>query len=101
LNLLYVVLAMGAVTYIPRMLPLVLLKDIKLPRYINSFMKYIPFAALGALIFPGVLTSTGPDNLGAAIAGCFLSIVLAFFEINLILVVAGGIIGAFIVSVLF
>ncbi|NLK73153.1 MAG: AzlD domain-containing protein, partial [Clostridiales bacterium] len=55
------------VTYIPRMLPLVLLRDIKLHPFLDRFLKFIPPAVLGALIFPGILTSTG--NLASAIAG--------------------------------
>jgi len=99
MNLISLVLAMAVVTYIPRMLPLVLLKNISLPGYINRFMQFIPYAALGALIFPGVLNSTG--TLQSAIAGCIIAILLAWFETNLIVVVIGGIAGVFIMNVLF
>ncbi|MCL6478278.1 MAG: AzlD domain-containing protein [Peptococcaceae bacterium] len=51
-NLWLVVLAMGAVTYIPRMLPLVMLNNIELPPHINSFLQFIPFAALSASFSP-------------------------------------------------
>ena len=100
MNQIYLVIAMALVTYIPRMLPMVLLQNVKLPPYVKAFMKLIPYAALGALIFPGALTSAGPDHMGAAIMGCSLSIVLAWFGTNLILVVAGGIAGSFLVNLL-
>lgn len=100
MNLINLVIAMAIVTYIPRMLPLVLLQNIILPDYINRFMKFIPYAALGALIFPSVLTSTGASHPGSAIVGCFISILLAWLEINLIFVITGGITGAFIMSIL-
>ncbi|SFL74448.1 AzlD domain-containing protein [Pelosinus propionicus] len=100
MNLTYLVLAMAVVTYIPRMLPLVLLQNVCLPRYIKSFMGFIPYAALGALIFPGALHSTGAGNFESAIAGCIVSILLAWWEMNLIFVVVGGIAGAFIVNIL-
>ncbi len=100
MNLIYLVIAMALVTYIPRMLPMVLLQNVKLPAYVKAFMKLIPYAALGALIFPGALTSAGPDHMAAAIIGCSLAILLAWFGTNLILVVAGGIAGSFLVNLL-
>ncbi len=101
MNLIYLVIAMALVTYIPRMLPMVLLQNVKLPAYVKAFMKLIPYAALGSLIFPGALTSAGPDNMSAAIIGSGLSILLAWFGTNLILVVAGGIAGSFLVNLFF
>lgn len=96
MNLVLLVFAMGAVTFVPRMLPMVILQKIKLPPFVNRFLKFIPFAALGALIFPGVLTSTGPDNLTSAVLGSVISVILALNNTNIMLVVAGGILGAFI-----
>jgi branched-subunit amino acid transport protein len=101
LNLIYLVFAMALVTYVPRMLPMVLLQNVNLPIYIKQFMKLIPYAALGALIFPGVLTSTGADHMEPAIVGCSMAVLLAWFETNLIIVVAGGIAGAWVMNVIF
>lgn len=98
--LVYLVVAMALVTFIPRMLPLVMLQNVTLPNYINRFMQFIPYAALGALIFPGVLHSTGSDQLEPAIVGCIMSITLAYFRCNLIIVVIGGITGAFIMNMI-
>jgi len=58
-NLTWVVVGMALVTYLPRMLPLVLLRDIRPPKFINTFLQFVPFAILGALTFPGILSSTG------------------------------------------
>lgn len=101
MTLVYLVIAMAIVTYIPRMLPLVLLQHVSLPSYVNRFMGFIPYAALGALIFPGVLHSTGDNHLESAIMGCIIAIVLALFRCNLVIVVMGGIVGAFVVNVFF
>ena len=98
--LVYLVVAMALVTFIPRMLPLVMLQNATLPDYINRFMRFIPYAALGALIFPGVLHSTGSEHLEPAIVGGIMSIILAFFRCNLIVVVIGGIAGAFIMNMI-
>lgn len=91
-NLVLVVLAMGAVTYIPRMIPVVLLKNIKLPGRVNTFLRFIPVAALSALVFPGALYSTG--TVESASAGCAAAAALAVFRVNIMLVVLAGIAGA-------
>ena len=100
MELLYVVVGMALVTYIPRMLPLVLLQKIALPAFVRRFMRFIPYAALGALIFPGALFSTGEGNALAASVGCLTAMVLAWRAVNLVFVVLGGVAGAFLVNTL-
>jgi len=92
-NLWLLVLLMGIVTFIPRILPLTFLNNMRLPRFLNSFLRFVPFAALGALIFPGILTSTG--NTTSALVGGTVSLLLAFKRVNITLVVFGGILGAY------
>lgn len=87
------VLWMGLVTYLPRMLPLVFMKDSHLPRFLAVFLRFVPYAALGALIFPGILSSTG--NAGSALAGGLIAVVLAWGRMNIMVVVFGGIAGVY------
>lgn len=101
MNLLSIVLSMALVTYIPRLLPMVLLQGVELPLYLKRFMKLIPYAALGALTFPGVFHAAGPDHLAAAIAGLSVALLLAWLETNLVFVVAGGIAGTLLMNVFF
>jgi len=82
-------LIMGLVTYIPRALPFIVLPGAKMPPFVKRFLGNIPFAVLGALIFPGVLYSAGEVSFG--IIGGLVSVLMAFFELNLVLVVAGSI----------
>ena len=98
-NLLLLVIGMGAVTYIPRMLPMVLLQNIQLPPFWKRFLSYIPYSAIGALIFPGILTST--SSTGSAVTGGIIAVFLAYLKVNLILVVFGGILGALLWQMLF
>lgn len=98
-KLLFIVLGMALVTYLPRMTPMVLLKDIKLPGFIKTFLEFIPYAALGALIIPGIFSSTG--DIKSALAGTLVSTVLAFFRLNTMFVVLGGILGVFLTQTLF
>ena len=98
-RLLLVVLGMAFVTYLPRMAPMVLLKDIKLPDFLKTFLEFIPYAALGALIIPGVFSSTG--DIKSSIIGTIVSVSLAFFKLNTMFVVLGGILGVFLTQNLF
>ena len=93
MKLWYLVLLLALVTYIPRMLPMVLLKDINLHPRIRFFLELIPVTALTALIFPSILYSTG--DYKSALAGSVVAIILAFLNANLMLVVFGGILGVF------
>lgn len=55
-NIVILVILMALVTYIPRLLPLILVRADKLPEKLNLFLSYIPYAVLGALIIPNGLS---------------------------------------------
>jgi len=97
-NIWLLLIAMGAVTYIPRMLPMVFLQTIKLPPFLKRVLEFIPIAALSALIFPGIIYSTGSIN--SAITGGVIAVVLAWLEVNLLVVVGGGIGGVLLVELI-
>jgi len=98
-NRFVMVLGMALVTYIPRMIPLAILPEIKLPKYLKSFLSFIPIAVLSALIFPGFLNSTGEPF--TAILGAITAFVLAYKEKNLMIVVLGAIFVVFMTSLIF
>jgi len=71
-------LLMALVTYLPRVLPIaVFRKEIK-STYIKSFLRYVPYAVLGALTFPDIFSST--NNYGTAICGTVVALILAYME---------------------
>ena len=53
------ILVMAAVTYLIRMLPLTLIRRKITNRTLRSFLYYVPYATLSAMIFPAILTATG------------------------------------------
>jgi branched-subunit amino acid transport protein len=83
------VLGMALVTYIPRMLPFVLFKEMKLSPFWEGVLKNIPFATLGALIFPGVLFIQ--ENIWMGLIGGVSAVILSLFGANVMLVVVGSI----------
>lgn len=75
---------MAAVTYIIRMIPFTFFtKKIK-SRFVRSFLKYIPYAVLSAMTIPAIFYSTG--SVITAVAGTVTAMVLAFFNLPLIVV---------------
>jgi len=51
---LWLVLAMSAVTYLPRLLPLVALSDRSLPPGVSDWLDLVPVAILAALLAPAL-----------------------------------------------
>lgn len=52
--IIWMIIGMAAVTYVPRMVPLIAFESLKLPGFLERVLKNVPYAVLGALIFPGV-----------------------------------------------
>lgn len=88
--ILLLIILMGVVTYIPRMLPFVLFKGKELPPFIQGVLKNIPYATLGALIFPGILLFS--DDIVMGIVGAVAAFAFAFLGMNVIVVVLGSIV---------
>lgn len=66
--ILLIIFGMGLVTYLPRLLPLLALTGVKLPKWVISWLGYVPPAVLSALLLPSILLqddqlSLGLDNL--------------------------------------
>lgn len=90
------VLVMAGVTYLIRVIPLVLInKEIK-NRFIKSFLYYVPYAALASMTFPAILFST--TQVVAAIAGLIVAFIMAFREKSLLFVAVSACITVFIVE---
>ena len=84
-----VIAGMTAVTYIPRALPLLALRTDRLPSRLVRMLRNVPFAVLGALIFPGILDVGSHIMYG--IIGGLVAAALALLDIHLVLAVAGAI----------
>ncbi len=85
-NIWIYILVMAVITYLIRMVPFALAKKEIKNQFVRSFLFYVPYACLAAMIFPAILSST--EFLASAIVGFIVAIVLAYFEKSMI-VVAG------------
>jgi len=97
-NTYLVILGMALVTYLPRAIPLVFFNNLKIPALLQRFLKYVPFAILGALIFPGIFSSTG--QILPSILGCLAAFSLAWLEINILFIVLGSILLTVLVQII-
>jgi branched-subunit amino acid transport protein len=77
---------MFLVTYIPRLLPFLFAGQLSLPPWVQKWLKFFPYAALGALIFPGILNAVPGKPALAAGAG-ILAAICAIFIRNITVIV--------------
>ena len=81
-------LTMAGITYLIRMLPLVLMKKKIKNRFVLSFLYYIPYAVLSVMTIPAIFTST--TYVIAAVAGFAVAMLLSYFEKSLVVVAASS-----------
>ncbi len=79
----WLILGMAAVTYLPRLIPLVAVTERPLPEFWKRFLYCIPYTALGALIIPGVYQAI-PGEPWAVILGMAAAAACAWFREGLI-----------------
>ncbi|MRG86891.1 AzlD domain-containing protein [Salinibacillus xinjiangensis] len=89
-----IIIGMSIVTMLPRLIPVFIVDKASYPDWVNRWLDAIPYAALGALIFPGIMTVI-PEKPFIGIVGGIVAIVIAFFEINVIFSVLGAIVTVF------
>jgi branched-subunit amino acid transport protein len=77
---------MFLVTYLPRLIPFLFAREIRLPACVHKWLKFFPYAALGALIFPGILTAV-PGRPALAAGAGILAAVCALFIRNITVIV--------------
>ena len=75
---------MAGVTYLIRMLPLVLVRHRIKSRFLRSFLYYIPYSVLAVMTVPAIFYST--SYYVSAVVGCGVAVVLAYFKKSLLTV---------------
>jgi branched-subunit amino acid transport protein len=92
-----IIVGMALVTYIPRLLPGLLFDRYRLPEWVERWLQNVPYAALGALIFPGIIQGEKPI---VGIVSGLTAVVLGLLELHLVLIMTITIVVAFVVSYL-
>lgn len=81
-KLLFYIAVMAGITYLCRVVTMVLFRKKIENRYIQSFLLYMPYGVLSAMVFPAVFSSTA--SLVSAIAGTAVALILAYFKKGLL-----------------
>lgn len=96
--LLFCILILALVTYIPRVIPLIINKEIE-SNYIKSILYYMPYTVLGAMTFPAVFYSTSSILFSAI--GSIIALFLAYRGQSLIRVAMGSVFTIYFINILF
>jgi branched-subunit amino acid transport protein len=94
-----IIIGMALVTMLPRIVPAFIVDKLLFKDWVNRWLSAIPYAALGALIFPGIMT-VNPDKPYIGLLGGIVAIGLAFIGLNVIFVVIGAILSVFLLTTL-
>ncbi len=89
-KIIWIIFGMAAVTYVPRLMPFLLLNNKTVPPRLDAFLKCIPVAAIGALILPGVFSAT-PEMPLAALSGILFALVAGWWRGGIVFPVLGAV----------
>lgn len=81
-------LVMAGVTYLVRMLPLVLIKRKIQNPFLLSFLYYMPYAVLAVMTVPAMFYAT--SSVVSALVGFAVAVLLAYFRKSLVVVAAAS-----------
>lgn len=73
------ILGMMIVTYLPRLIPFVIIGNKEVPEKVEELLSYIPYAALGALIIPGFATAI-PGHFRVSLAGILAALIFGYIK---------------------
>lgn len=90
---------MAGVTYLIRMLPFAFFRKKIKSVFLRSFLYYVPYAVLSAMTIPAIFYSTG--NFVTAAVGTAVALILAYFDLPLIVVALSASAGAFVTGLFF
>ena len=92
------ILVMAGVTYLIRVVPLVLFHKKIENRFVRSFLYYVPYAVLGAMTFPAIFFSTG--GIVSGLVGTLVALILAFCRKGLLTVAVSACAAVFLTNLL-
>lgn len=84
MSLIIYIAVMAGVTYLIRMIPFTAFRKQIKSKFFRSFLYYIPYAVLSAMTIPAIFYSTG--DMATAAVGTVIAVLLAYFDLPLIVV---------------
>jgi len=89
---------MAGITYLIRMVPLVLVKKKIKNKYVLSFLYYIPYAVLSVMTFPAIFYST--SSVVSAAVGTAIALIIAFMNKSMVIVAFLSSLGVFLTELI-
>lgn len=77
-------------SFLPRAIPITLIKKRIKSDFIQSFLFYVPYAVIASLTFPYVLYSTG--NFYISLVGASIAIILSLLKQKMVVVAVGAVV---------
>lgn len=97
-NIIIAILIMAGITYLIRVLPLILIRrEIKNP-IIRSFLHYVPYVTLSVMTFPAILSTTG--IIWSALAALAVAVLLSLKGCKLPVVAGAACLTVFLVELI-
>ena len=90
------ILVMMAASWLPRMIPLLLVRGKIRSRLIRSFLYYVPYAVLTAMTIPAIFSAT--RSVWSATAGLIAALILGWRGRSLLIVAIGAAAAVFLVE---
>ena len=97
-NFLLYLAVMAGVTYLLRLLPMLLIRKKITNRFIRSFLYYIPYSVLSVMAVPAIFHAT--SYVLSGIAAAVIAVILAYCKRSLITVAAGSALTALIMEII-
>lgn len=82
---------MALVTFLPRAIPAVLIEKMRFGPRMEKFLRLIPYTAMTALVFPGLLT-VDPARVEIGLLGALTAALLAWKKCPVMICVLGAIV---------
>lgn len=89
MNYIGTIFAIGLLSQLSRLTPLFITSNFRFTKRVNKFLNAVPYAALGVMIFPGIL-SVGKSPL-AGIAGGVTAAILSYFKVNIMGIISAAV----------
>lgn len=88
---LLLIFGMALVTFLPRAIPAVLIEKMNFGPRMEKFLRLIPYTAMTALVFPGLLT-VDPGRVEIGLLGALAAALLAWKKCPVMVCVLGAIV---------
>lgn len=92
-------IVMAGVTYLIRMIPMALIRQKIKNQFILSFLYYVPYAVLSAMVVPAIFFASG--NIITASVGFVCAVIVAVFSKSLVLVASCSCLSVFVTELIF